>query len=104
MCAAKSIIATQILFLPLFSFRFSCENIKIKYLNTMKLSGLLAASVAAASATVVSVSATAKVTYQDGLVGKGLKESSSVRSCSGNKFAPRFDGLRFIETLVTAHR
>ncbi|CAN6318824.1 unnamed protein product [Urochloa humidicola] len=22
----------------------------------------------------------------------------------GNRFAPRFDGLRFIETLVTAHR
>ncbi|KAK4286165.1 hypothetical protein QN277_002759 [Acacia crassicarpa] len=70
----------------------------------MKLSGLLAASVAAASATVVFISVPAKVTYQDGLGRKCHKESSSVRTTSGNKFAPRFDGLRFIETLVTAHR
>jgi hypothetical protein len=26
------------------------------------------------------------------------------RPSSTEKFAPRFDGLRFIETLVTAHR
>ncbi|WOG98751.1 hypothetical protein DCAR_0418096 [Daucus carota subsp. sativus] len=31
---------------------------------------------------------------------KQIKNSKS----SDDKFAPRFDGLRFIETLVTAHR
>ncbi|CAA2955519.1 Hypothetical predicted protein [Olea europaea subsp. europaea] len=30
--------------------------------------------------------------------------NSLVASSEKNKFAPRFDGLRFIETLVTAHR
>ncbi|KAL0913412.1 hypothetical protein M5K25_016873 [Dendrobium thyrsiflorum] len=30
--------------------------------------------------------------------------SGSVRGGNSDKFAPRFDGLRFIETLVTAHR
>ncbi|KAI0500224.1 hypothetical protein KFK09_018433 [Dendrobium nobile] len=30
--------------------------------------------------------------------------SGSVRVGDSDKFAPRFDGLRFIETLVTAHR
>lgn len=32
------------------------------------------------------------------------KKSASQTSTSSDKFAPRFDGLRFIETLVTAHR
>ncbi|KAG0460655.1 hypothetical protein HPP92_020952 [Vanilla planifolia] len=31
-------------------------------------------------------------------------ESGSGREESIGRFAPRFDGLRFIETLVTAHR
>ncbi|KAI9093403.1 hypothetical protein K1719_027417 [Acacia pycnantha] len=58
----------------------------------MNLSGLLAASAAAVTAaTVVSISAPAKVTYQDGLARKCHKESSSVRASSGNNFAPRFD-------------
>lgn len=30
--------------------------------------------------------------------------SSSCMSLEKEKFAPRFDGLRFIETLVTGHR
>ncbi|XP_057969693.1 uncharacterized protein LOC131158816 [Malania oleifera] len=30
--------------------------------------------------------------------------SGSLKSPEKEKFAPRFDGLRFIETLVTAHR
>ncbi|KAK4754281.1 hypothetical protein SAY87_002385 [Trapa incisa] len=30
--------------------------------------------------------------------------SSSSTSAAGGQFVPRFDGLRFIETLVTAHR
>ncbi|KAL2902966.1 putative G-protein coupled receptor Mth-like 8 [Bienertia sinuspersici] len=29
---------------------------------------------------------------------------SSSSSIEKDKFAPRFDGLRFIETLITAHR
>ncbi|CAM8881957.1 hypothetical protein QQ045_020157 [Rhodiola kirilowii] len=42
---------------------------------------------------------------------EGLHSGSSVKSpdtksgtATKDKFAPRFDGLRFIETLVTAHR
>ncbi|KAI3707159.1 hypothetical protein L6452_25426 [Arctium lappa] len=34
------------------------------------------------------------------LRGRRIEESSLEKE----KFAPRFDGLRFIETLVTAHR
>lgn len=44
--------------------------------------------------------------FQDD-VSKGKRQnlnSSSEKSSSTDKFAPRFDGLRFIETLVTAHR
>uniref|UniRef100_A0A0A0KQK5 Uncharacterized protein n=1 Tax=Cucumis sativus TaxID=3659 RepID=A0A0A0KQK5_CUCSA len=39
-----------------------------------------------------------------------VSESGANRGCGADsssekeKFAPRFDGLRFIETLVTAHR
>ncbi|VAH19733.1 unnamed protein product [Triticum turgidum subsp. durum] len=33
-----------------------------------------------------------------------LSQESSSSSGRGERFAPRFDGLRFIETLVTAHR
>ncbi|XAR68023.1 hypothetical protein NMG60_11003003 [Bertholletia excelsa] len=31
-------------------------------------------------------------------------EKNDNSKASSDKFAPRFDGLRFIETLVTAHR
>lgn len=34
----------------------------------------------------------------------GRESSPSASSSSSEKFAPRFDGLRFIETLITAHR
>ncbi|XP_057510909.1 uncharacterized protein LOC130793298 [Actinidia eriantha] len=37
-------------------------------------------------------------------LGKGGVSSSHRSSSYKEKFAPRFDGLRFIETLVTAHR
>uniref|UniRef100_A0A0D9XHY4 Secreted protein n=1 Tax=Leersia perrieri TaxID=77586 RepID=A0A0D9XHY4_9ORYZ len=49
----------------------------------------------------------------DAFVVRHNKSSSSSRADragehdqvkEGKKFAPRFDGLRFIETLVTAHR
>ncbi|CAK9171092.1 unnamed protein product [Ilex paraguariensis] len=68
----------------------------------MKKPGFLAASMAAASASAVSASSSKS---------QGSREDSDSRKNSGNsspvsseKFAPRFDGLRFIETLVTAHR
>ncbi|KAJ1389749.1 hypothetical protein SESBI_38005 [Sesbania bispinosa] len=71
----------------------------------MKKSSLLAASIAAASATAVSVSPSAQVSLQDGGAQRGHGGSSSTASSSSTeKFAPRFDGLRFIETLITAHR
>ncbi|OIW18944.1 hypothetical protein TanjilG_10293 [Lupinus angustifolius] len=72
----------------------------------MKKSSLLAASIAAASATAVSVSYSTHASHQDGMVERRREGSSSSASSStsSEKFAPRFDGLRFIETLVTAHR
>ncbi|TKY66859.1 hypothetical protein E2542_SST09750 [Spatholobus suberectus] len=71
----------------------------------MKKSGILAASVAAASATAVSLSSSAKVSFQDGGAERGHGGASpAASSASAEKFAPRFDGLRFIETLITAHR
>ncbi|VAH07936.1 unnamed protein product [Triticum turgidum subsp. durum] len=33
-----------------------------------------------------------------------LSQESSSSSGRDDRFAPRFDGLRFVETLVTAHR
>ncbi|KAK4255504.1 hypothetical protein QN277_008501 [Acacia crassicarpa] len=72
----------------------------------MKKSGLLAAYVAAASATAVSVSTPSSsfTLHQDATVQRNQENSASANSSSADKFAPRFDGLRFIETLVTAHR
>ncbi|GFP84395.1 hypothetical protein PHJA_000583300 [Phtheirospermum japonicum] len=35
---------------------------------------------------------------------KGESVNSRGTSAGKDKYAPRFDGLRFIETLVTAHR
>ncbi|KAL8130045.1 hypothetical protein V2J09_019200 [Rumex salicifolius] len=72
----------------------------------MKKSELLAASVLAASATAVGTTttttttftATAKPPHQE------VKSSKEREDSAKEKFAPRFDGLRFIETLVTAHR
>ncbi|XP_049353116.1 uncharacterized protein LOC125817609 [Solanum verrucosum] len=81
----------------------------------MKKSVLLAASVSAAAtatatATISSVSkvriSLRKVKNQDGNMEKNDENCSKPvkASTSSDKFAPRFDGLRFIETLVTAHR
>uniref|UniRef100_A0A3Q7HFF6 Uncharacterized protein n=1 Tax=Solanum lycopersicum TaxID=4081 RepID=A0A3Q7HFF6_SOLLC len=73
----------------------------------MKKSLLLAASVsAAATATVSSVSKVRISLHKDDNLKKTDEDcSKSVKaSTSTDKFAPRFDGLRFIETLVTAHR
>nr|GMC67837.1 hypothetical protein DM860_007145 [Ipomoea batatas]GMD25456.1 hypothetical protein DM860_007145 [Ipomoea batatas] len=35
---------------------------------------------------------------------KSSSSSNLEKLSNGEKFAPRFDGLRFIETLITAHR
>ncbi|KAI7749081.1 hypothetical protein M8C21_015572 [Ambrosia artemisiifolia] len=69
-----------------------------------KPAGLFAASMAAASATTVINGP--KNSYQDhGASSKRIEDSSPEKTnCCSEKFAPRFDGLRFIETLVTAHR
>ncbi|CAN6452591.1 unnamed protein product [Victoria cruziana] len=77
----------------------------------MKKSATLFASMAAASATVISASAlpidSRSPNSQEGRPNSTKEWTSQVPSQSGqlqDGFAPRFDGLRFIETLVTAHR
>ncbi|KAJ7948307.1 putative Phospho-N-acetylmuramoyl-pentapeptide-transferase [Quillaja saponaria] len=79
----------------------------------MKKSGFIAASMAAASATAVSVSCSSssftcnsnlQFSHQDSVTQRDNESSLSGRSSSAEKFAPRFDGLRFIETLITGHR
>ncbi|KAI3439852.1 uncharacterized protein J3R85_004258 [Psidium guajava] len=84
---------------------------KFKACPTMKKSGLFAVSAAAASAAVVSSSSlnfscTSKLQFskQEHVSSTKQAAASSQNSGSADKFAPRFDGLRFIETLVTAHR
>ncbi|KAF5726384.1 hypothetical protein HS088_TW22G00062 [Tripterygium wilfordii] len=67
----------------------------------MKKSGLLAAAVAAASASAVSASAS-NFNTQRSCAGNNKDQENS--SALKDKLAPRLDGLRFIETLVTAHR
>ncbi|CAA2975998.1 uncharacterized protein LOC111370364 [Olea europaea var. sylvestris] len=74
----------------------------------MKKSGLFAAAVAA-SAAAISASSSSKIhsPHQEAIVRRNCEISTSQGSSpssSTDKFAPRFDGLRFIETLVTAHR
>ncbi|XP_051135068.1 uncharacterized protein LOC127254168 [Andrographis paniculata] len=76
----------------------------------MKKSALVAASVTAASATAISASSSSSSSSkfhfprEDDYNRKTGENSSSDGSSSTEKFAPRFDGLRFIETLITAHR
>ncbi|XP_068334235.1 uncharacterized protein [Pyrus communis] len=79
----------------------------------MKKPGFLAVSFAAASATALSVSATpssssssfvSDSTMRFSHQETGCKRNQEKSSASTEKFAPKFDGLRFIETLVTAHR
>ncbi|CAN6572892.1 unnamed protein product [Malus baccata var. baccata] len=79
----------------------------------MNKPGFLAASVAAASATALSFSATpssssssfvSDSTMRFSHQETGRKRNQAKSSASTEKFAPKFDGLRFIETLITAHR
>ncbi|KAG8642483.1 hypothetical protein MANES_12G089522v8 [Manihot esculenta] len=77
--------------------------------KSMKKSGFFAASVAAASAISVTPSSSSTSSFScNSNMPLSREEASSKkeheRSASTDKFAPRFDGLRFIETLVTAHR
>ncbi|KAG1355313.1 hypothetical protein COCNU_07G014250 [Cocos nucifera] len=76
----------------------------------MKKAGFLAASIAAAASSAACVfgqerraAAQPSFSSDEGSRGSG-KEAGSRRGRGEEKFAPRFDGLRFIETLVTAHR
>ncbi|KAM0046331.1 hypothetical protein Hdeb2414_s0009g00314931 [Helianthus debilis subsp. tardiflorus] len=65
----------------------------------MKLSSsaVAAASVLAASTAALSSHPSSSVQDLRGVKGGEMKVEKE-------KFAPRFDGLKFIETLVTAHR
>ncbi|XVE58178.1 hypothetical protein DITRI_Ditri04bG0149500 [Diplodiscus trichospermus] len=75
----------------------------------MKGSGPLVATVLAASTVALTSSSSAglhDVSFSPISSSQGAKIGAS-RNCTASeneKFAPRFDGLRFIETLVTAHR
>ncbi|PIN10411.1 hypothetical protein CDL12_16999 [Handroanthus impetiginosus] len=62
----------------------------------MKGTCALVASVVAAS--------TAALTSSTSCANKGKTVNSLGATARKEKHAPRFDGLRFIETLVTAHR
>ncbi|KAI3469135.1 hypothetical protein Pfo_025798 [Paulownia fortunei] len=62
----------------------------------MKGTCALVASVVAAS--------TVAVTSSNSCAHKGKSVNSRGASTGKEKYAPRFDGLRFIETLITAHR
>ncbi|KAF3671489.1 putative pentatricopeptide repeat-containing protein-like [Capsicum annuum] len=78
----------------------------------MKKSGILAASVSAVAISTTTTTSTTSSKVRISLhKDKNLKKkdenysSKPVKaSTSSDKFAPRFDGLKFIETLVTAHR
>ncbi|KAJ8764946.1 hypothetical protein K2173_010411 [Erythroxylum novogranatense] len=73
----------------------------------MKGPGTLVASVIATSTLALSSSSfdTKDVRYPSFNQGTGKLGGKNCASPSNkDKFAPRFDGLRFIETLITAHR
>ncbi|RWW41488.1 hypothetical protein BHE74_00053031 [Ensete ventricosum] len=81
----------------------------------MKKAGVFAASVAAFSSAALAAGDHAtnfpfpSLSSNEGS-GSGTSKKKDTAAGSGSrrggddKFAPRFDGLRFIETLVTAHR
>lgn len=72
----------------------------------MKGSRALVASVLTASTVALSSSSTS-ASSSSPMVSEGSSRSLSMEKNGGFKkeeFEPRFEGLRFIETLVTAHR
>ncbi|XP_018503803.1 uncharacterized protein LOC108867497 [Pyrus x bretschneideri] len=76
----------------------------------MKGSGSLVASVVAASTVALTTSSPSALTTSSpsnqGSSSPATKNGgqNSNTASDKDKFEPRFDGLRFIETLVTAHR
>ncbi|KAK1301951.1 hypothetical protein QJS10_CPB12g00965 [Acorus calamus] len=82
----------------------------------MKRTGALMASMAAAASATAAASSSTSLRSSDfscdRTVGSasqevrtgGDDEGTKRSTASTDQFAPRFDGLRFIETLVTAHR
>nr|GFA25780.1 hypothetical protein [Tanacetum cinerariifolium]GFA25822.1 hypothetical protein [Tanacetum cinerariifolium] len=71
----------------------------------MKKSSLFAASIATATIVTGGSNINIRTSHQDdGESSKRNSSSEKNNKCCSEKFAPRFDGLRFIETLVTAHR
>ncbi|GMJ06307.1 hypothetical protein like AT5G42110 [Hibiscus trionum] len=77
----------------------------------MKGSGPLVATVLAASTVALTSSSSSstgvqRVTFSP-ISPNQESQNGATRNCTASereKFAPRFDGLKFIETLVTAHR
>ncbi|KAJ8512349.1 hypothetical protein OPV22_002783 [Ensete ventricosum] len=71
----------------------------------MKKAGVFAASLAAvSSAALFTTNPSSSFKEGSGSSRKQDAAGSGSRRDAEDKFAPRFDGLRFIETLVTAHR
>ncbi|XP_074581314.1 uncharacterized protein LOC141837842 [Curcuma longa] len=78
----------------------------------MKKAAAFAASIAAASSAALAAATSdhrhacsiAPSKEGSGSSRKRDAAGSGSRKGADDKFAPRFDGLRFIETLVTAHR
>ncbi|KAI4331084.1 hypothetical protein MLD38_029307 [Melastoma candidum] len=81
----------------------------------MKKSGILAVSAAAASFAITSASSSSSSGYTfdskfkmpqnlETSFGPHKDDSSPWKPMPSDKFAPRYDGLRFIETLVTGQR
>ncbi|KAJ0968754.1 hypothetical protein J5N97_021631 [Dioscorea zingiberensis] len=68
----------------------------------MKKAGFFA--VAAASSAALAAGSTVSPTEGSGARGKEAGSGSPRKGAEKGEFTPRFDGLRFIETLVTAHR
>ncbi|XP_019159095.1 PREDICTED: uncharacterized protein LOC109155870 [Ipomoea nil] len=81
---------------------------KTEISKNMKKTSLTAASMAAVSAAALSSASSKAHTFHTNDDGTGKKNGKSSSTAAvpprSDKFAPRFDGLRFIETLVTAHR
>ncbi|XP_011070402.1 uncharacterized protein LOC105156067 [Sesamum indicum] len=71
---------------------------------------VIASSVIAASTVVLSSSPSSftpgdrDLPVNPSITQKGKSMSAGAPSPEKGKFAPNFDGLRFIETLITAHR
>ncbi|KAL8126771.1 hypothetical protein AgCh_013890 [Apium graveolens] len=70
----------------------------------MKKSGILVAAAASATAISTAVSHNNNSQIHFSSPQEDVSRRSSENLSKGSAFAPRFDGLRFIETLITGHR